>query len=161
MPGFDQYQDLSDTLMANIKFYERSLTEWIDHLAIEVPKDITPQDLRNLFAQVAKNIQQASYFYSVCSTYNGTLSSKTDSAKASIIAQYVKDYSHRDAKRPAAAVLDSVAESYFSDVSLQLAISRVLKEFWKERRDTLVEVRKSLEQITMSQNMEMKYHESE
>ena len=159
LPGFDDYQILADLLMDKIKFYDRTLTEWIDHLAIEIPREITPQDLRGLFAQVAKNIQQASYFYSVCSAYNGTLSSKADGEKAGVVAQIVRNYAEKNAKRPAAQVIESLAETYFSDVSLQLIISRVLKEFWRERRDTLIEVRKCLEQITMSQNMEMKYHE--
>lgn len=159
LPGFDDYQILADLLMDRIKFYDRTLTEWIDHLAIDIPRDITPQDLRGLFAQVAKNIQQASYFYSVCSAYNGTLSSKADGEKANVVAKIIRDYADKNAKRPAAPLIDSIAETYFNDVSLQLVISRVLKEFWRERRDTLIEVRKCLEQITMSQNMEMKYHE--
>lgn len=159
LPGFESYEILADLLMSKVKFYERTLTEWTDKLAVDIPKDVTPQDLRNLFMQVAKNIQSASYFYSICGTYNGTLTAKADGEKASTVAKLVVDYAHRNAKRPAATVLDSVAESYLNDVSLQLVISRVLKEFWKERRDTLIEVRKCLEAIGMSQNMEMKYHE--
>lgn len=160
LPGFESYELLSELMMSRIKFFEKTLIEWTTHLAIDVPENTTPQDLRNLFVRVAKNIQQASYFYSICGTYNGTLTSKVDGQKASTVAKLVVDYANKNAKRPAATVLDSVAESYLNDVSLQLVISRVLKEFWKERRDTLIEVRKCLEAIGMSQNMEMKYHES-
>lgn len=159
LPGFDAYQSLADLFMERVKFYDRTLTEWIDHLAVDIPKDVTPEQLRNFFVQVARNLQQASYFYSVCSAYNGTLSSKADGEKAGVLAKIVYDYANKNAKRPAAHVLDSLAESYFNDVSIQLVISKVLKEFWRERRDTLIEVRKCLEQISMSQNMEMKYHE--
>ena len=159
LPGFQAYEILADLFMEKVKFYERTLTEWIDHLAIDIPKDVSPEDLRNYFVQVARNIQQASYFYSVCSAYNSTLSSKADGEKASVIAKIVYDYANKNAKRPAATVLDQLAETYFNDVTTQLVISRVLKEFWRDRRDTLIEVRKCLEQISVSQNMEMKYHE--
>jgi hypothetical protein len=159
MPGFEAYQLMADLFMAKVKFYDRTLTEWIDHLAIDIPKDMRPEDLRTYFIQVARNLQQVSYFYSVCSAYNSTLSSKADGEKANVVAKIVYDYANKNAKRPAATVLDQLAETYFNDVTLQLVISKVLKEFWRERRDTLVEVRKCLEQISMSQNMEMKYHE--
>lgn len=161
LPGFESYEILADLFMAKIQFYDKSLTEWIDHLAVEIPKnqEITPELLRSYFIKVARNIQQASYFYSVCGAYNSTLSSKAEGEKANVIAKIVYDYANKNAKRPAATVLDQLAETYFNDVTLQLVISRVLKEFWRERRDTLIEVRKCLEQISMSMNMEMKYHE--
>lgn len=161
MPGFEAYEIMADLFMEKVKFYDRTLTEWIDHLAVDIPKDrdMTPELLRAYFIQVARNIQQASYFYSVCGAYNSTLSSKADGEKASVVAKIVYDYANKNAKRPAAAVLDQLAETYFNDVTLQLVISKVLKEFWRERRDTLIEVRKCLEQISMSMNMEMKYHE--
>lgn len=159
LPGFDAYEPLAGLFMERIKFYDRTLTEWIDHLAIDVRKDCTPEELRSYFIQVARNLQQVSYFYSVCSAYNGTLASKADGEKSNILAKIVYNYADKNAKRPAATVLDSLADTYLNDVNVQLVISKVLKEFWKERRDALVEVRKCLEYVSMSQHMEMKYHE--
>ncbi len=159
LPGFESHQNLTDLFMEKVQFYDRTLVEWVDHLTINVPDNPTPLELRSLFAQVAKKMQQASYFYSVCNAYNSTLNSKAEGEKATVIAKLVYNYADKNAKRPAAPILDQLAETYFDEVSIQLIISKVLKEFWKERRDTLIEVRKCLEQIIMSQNMEMKYHE--
>ena len=116
IPGFERYEVLSDTLMSKVTFYERSLSQWIDHLAIDIPANVTPEDLRNLFVRVAKNLQQASYFYSVCSTFNTTLASKADEGKAGVVTLLVNDYAEKNARRPAAQVLNQLAETYVTDV---------------------------------------------
>lgn len=148
---------LSDNLMSSIMFKGRSLDQWIEHLAIDIPTEVTLDTLRDLYTLVAKRIQQVSYFMSICNTYNATLSDTANIRKAKIVNDLVLDYQSRNAKRPAAQVLDQAADSQLERANVQIIASKVLKDFWKDRRDTLVEVRKCLEQITMSHLAEMKY----
>lgn len=157
IPAYELFQQQVDLLMASIVFYEKTLADWIDHLAIEVPRDANLEDIRSLYVKVARQMQQVSYFLSLCSTYNTTLSAQSDMSRAKFITNLVNSYSDKNARRPAAAVLEQMADKSLEDTNFQLAISKTLRDFWKERRDTLVEVRKCLEQIMMTHLAEMKY----
>lgn len=157
IPSYESFQELANSLMNKIVFFDKTLTEWIDHLAIDIPSEVTLEQIREIYVRVAKQIQQVSFFMSMCSTYNSTLSSQSEAARADIVEALVTDYSIRNAKRPAAVVLNNLADSKLQDANLQLVVSRVLRDFWKERREVLVEVRKCLEQIMISHTSEMKY----
>lgn len=156
---FKEYEDLSLELMSGIKFLGKSLVDWTDHFLIEIPKEVNPEIIRALFTEISKNLQQISYLLSICSTFNTALSVRRDDEKANIVKAIVSDYSVRGAKRPAASVIEQVAVTKLGDVEAQLLVSRVLREFWKERRDTLLEVRRCLEQVAISYNIEIKYQE--
>ena len=67
------------------------------------------------------------------------------------------NYGKRGAKRPAAVVIERMAESYMSSTVSARVAAKIVKSFWKERWNTLLEVRKILEQIGMSLHVEMKW----
>lgn len=160
LPAFEECIDLTDTLGASIVIGERTIHEWSDYLVVKVPKDPNLQDLRSLFILVAKNMQIASYYFSIFANYNSTLLGRLDSAKAKLTTELVDDYYKRNAKRPAAQVLEQLSLSYLDDINSQIMISKLLKEFFREKRDMLIEVRKCLEQVSLSHHMEIKYHET-
>ena len=60
-------------------------------------------------------------------------------------------------ERPAAVVIERMAESYMSSTVSARVAAKIVKSFWKERWNTLLEVRKILEQIGMSLHVEMKW----
>lgn len=159
IPSFEQFEFLSGSLMEKIIFHEKSLKDWSDVLDVDLShkEDITSMDIKQKFAEIGTKLQVISYYLSLCSSFNIIIATKIESGKSNLVTELVKDYEDRNAKRPAATVLSHLAEAKYEDSNTQILISRVLKEFWKERRDTLIEIRKCLEHIALAQNMELKY----
>lgn len=155
------FNQLSDTVIESFEYYGATLAEWADRMQVVIPKEIDLMIIRDLLIQVGNKLQAASVYYSLCSSYNSFLSSSLDDAKNHVINDLVADYLTRNAKRPAVGVLNNIADSKFAQPLTQVLISRILKDFWKERRDMLIETRKILEQLNLSQTMELKYTQIE
>jgi hypothetical protein len=155
--GAAAHSAATEAFVDNFMFYDKSLNEWSDQLAVPIAGNPTPLEIRKLYIKLANNIQVASHFYSVSNTINGTIVGGGQIKKSDLVTALVHDYERRNAKRPAREVLERMADSYMkSTVSTRVA-SKIVKEFWKQRLDSLIEVRKCLESISMSVAMEMKY----
>lgn len=138
-------------------FYGKTLSDWSDELAVPIVPQMTPEDMRGLYIKLANNIQIASHYYSISSTINSTLVGGGQMKKADLVTALVETFAKRNATRPAAAVIDRMADSYMKATVSSRVASKIIKEFWKQRLDTLIEVRKCLEQVGISLHTEMKY----
>jgi hypothetical protein len=49
-----------------------------------------------------------------------------------------------------------MADSYLANTTSATVAARIVKNFWKQRLDTLLDIRKVFEQIGMSLHVEMK-----
>lgn len=160
LKAFLESEELAEFFMNQIKFQKHSLKEWVDHFKVKLPKEMTPEQFRDMFVLLANRIQQVSYFYSIASGVHLTVSEQSDQARAALTTQLVSSYLEKNAKRPAAGVLEQLVNEMMKESIMHMMTTRILREFWKERREALVEVRKCLEQIALSRNMEMKYQEA-
>jgi hypothetical protein len=126
---------------------------------IEIPpaKTLDPQKFREVMIQLAKNVQIANNYYSVSCTIEDAISGGNSIKKSDVTAAIVQRYASKGAKRPAATVIDQMAESYMSGTISARVSSKMVKNFWKQRLDMLLEVRKILEQVSMSIHVEMKW----
>ena len=89
-----------------------------------------------------------------------TIGGGNNMKKSDIISLLVSNYAAKGAKRPAASVLERMADSYLqSTVSAERA-AKIVKNFWKQRLDTLLDLRKVFEQIGLSLSVEMKFTSS-
>lgn len=139
-------------------FYGKPLMEWSDELAVAIPDKPTPPELRSLYVKLANNIQIAGHFYSISSTINSTLVGGGQIKQADLITAIVAQYANtKGTKRPAAAVIEKMADSYMKSTTSTRVAAKLVKEFWRHRLDALTEVRKCLEQIGISMHTEMKY----
>lgn len=155
--GAAAHSAATESFVDSFMFYGKSLNEWSDELVVPIGQNPTPQDIRKLYILLANNVQIASHFYSVSNTINSTIAGGGQIKKSDLVAALVRDYEARNARRPAKDVLERMADSYMkSTVSTRIA-SRIVKEFWRQRLDSLKEVRKCLEAISMSVAIEMKY----
>jgi len=69
----------------------------------------------------------------------------------------VTNYAAKGAKRPAASVIERMADSYLTNTVSAGMAAKIVKNFWKQRVDTLQDLRKIFEQIGLSLSVEMKF----
>jgi hypothetical protein len=146
----------TESFASKFMFYGKPLLEWSDELAVAVPDKPTPEALRSLYVKLANNIQIAGHFYSISSTITSTLVGGGQIKHADLVTAIVGQYTGNQ-KRPAAAVIEKMAESYMKSTTSTRVAAKLVKEFWRHRLDALTEVRKCLEQINMSLATELKY----
>ncbi|MBM08063.1 MAG: hypothetical protein CMF69_00565 [Magnetovibrio sp.] len=157
--GAEIYSEITTSFIQSFTFYEKTLYEWASHLMIEIPevKSLDEVSFRELLIKLGTNLQIASNYFSVASSMCDAVSGGNSIKKSDVVSAIVANYAKRGAKRPAASVIDQMAESYMSSTVSARVAARIVKNFWKQRMDTLLEVRKVLEQIGMSLHMEMKW----
>jgi len=144
--------------MDNFVFYDKTLAEWLDEMAIVIPKQPTPEQLRDLYVEMALKYQRAANFYTVANSIHGGLTNGGEVAKNDLVNALVANYTRTNRKRPAGAILERMAESYLNSTTSTKVAAKIVKDFWRERRDTLAEMRKHLEQVSISMATDMKYH---
>lgn len=159
MDGAQVYSNISSTFIQNFMFYDKTLYEWASELMVSIPpaKELDPNKFREVMITLAKNVQVANNYYSVSCTIEDAISGGNSIKKSDVIAAIVQRYAAKGAKRPAATVIDQMAESYMSGTMSAKISSKMVKNFWKQRIDMLLEVRKIMEQISMSLHVEMKW----
>lgn len=159
MDGAEVYSNISSAFIQNFMFYDKTLYQWASELMIEIPssKELDSNKFREVMITLAKNVQIANNYYSVSCTIEDAIAGGNSIKKSDVIAAIVHKYATKGAKRPAATVIDQMAESYMSGTISAKVSSKMVKNFWKQRIDMLLEVRKILEQISMSLHVEMKW----
>lgn len=140
-------------------FDGRSLEEWDQYFYFRIPNDPTVEDIRKLFAHVGTSIQITSNYYSRCSSVLLLLTSIKAKALTKSVKEIVDGYEKKNAKRPAEKIVSALALENIDDLSINQQLFEILVKYWKEKKETLVETRKVLEQIHISMNVEMKHLE--
>ena len=69
--GAEAHSAATEIFMTNFIFYNKSLTEWLDEMAVEMPTEIQPEHLQRVNADIAKKIQRASNFYTIANSIHG------------------------------------------------------------------------------------------
>jgi len=153
------YSTVTAGFIQEFVFYEKTLYEWANYLMIKVPpaKDLDGQAYRELLIKLTNNLQVASNYHSVAASMCDAVAGGNSIKKSDIIAAIVQNYATKGAKRPAGTVIEQMADSYMSSTISARVAARIVKNFWRQRLDTLLEVRKILEQIGMSLHVEMKW----
>lgn len=141
----------------NFIFYDKSLEEWSRQLQVAVPQSPTPQQLQGLYIELANNLQIAGHFKAVANSIYSALSSGMKIQRDDLINALVNHHLRANVTRPAAKVLESMADSYMKDSTISRESAKLAKDFWTQKYDALIEVRKCLEQLNMSIITEHKY----
>jgi hypothetical protein len=160
--GAELYAVITDAFVNDFVFYEKTLYEWTNSLIIKIPptKTLTLANFRSLLLELAKNLQTASNYYSVACSMAETINSGNSIKKADIVRLIVSNYATKGAKRPAASVIEKMADAYLSNTISAERAAKIVKTFWKQRLDTLLDLRKVFEQIGLSLSVEMKFTSS-
>lgn len=157
--GAQIYATVTEDFVSSFVFYDKTLYDWALALNIEIPatKNLDIVSFRNLLVVLAKNMQIASNYYSVACSMVDAISGGNSMKKSDIVNLLVNNYAAKGAKRPAAAVIERMADSYLSNTVSAGMAAKIVKNFWKQRTDTLQDLRKVFEQIGMSLSVEMKF----
>lgn len=157
--GAETYSQITENFIRDFVFYDKTLYDWATDLMIEIPnkKNLDLISFRELLTKLATNIQLASNYYSLASSMVDAIGGGNSIKKSDLINIIVSNYAVKGAKRPAAAVIERMADSYLSSTVSAEKAAKIVKNFWKQRFDTLLELRKVFEQIGLSLSVEMKF----
>lgn len=157
--GAEVYSEITASFIKGFVFYEKTLYQWASELMIDIPnaKDLDSLKFREILLALATNTQIANNYYSVSASIGDAIAGGNSIKKSDVVTAIVQTYAKKGAKRPAATVIDQMAESYMSSTLSAKVASKLVKNFWKQRIDMLLEVRKIMEQVGMSLHVEMKW----
>jgi ribosomal protein L14 len=157
--GAEVYSEITSNFIKNFTFYDKTLYGWASDLMVEIPnvKKLDTVEFRRIMLELAQNTQVANNYYSVSCSISDAITGGNSIKKSDVINAIVSNYQKKGAKRPAATVIESMAESYMSNTISARVASKMVKNFWKQRIDMLLEIRKIMEQIGMSLHVEMKW----
>lgn len=156
--GAEVYFELSEAFMNDFIFYDKTLVQWAKELSLQIPrnKDFSLEKYRELLLDLTAKLQVASNYYSLASAMADAIAGGSSIKKSDVVQALVASYQRRGAKRPAASVIERMAESYVHTTSAKVA-ANIVRQFWKQRLETLSETRKILEYIGMSLSVELKW----
>jgi hypothetical protein len=157
--GAETYAAITQDFISNFTFYDQTLYDWALSLNIEIPKtkNLDIVSFRALLVLLAKNLQIASNYYSVACSMVDAIHGGNSMKKSDIVNLLVTNYAVKGAKRPAASVIERMADSYLTNTVSAGMAAKIVKNFWKQRVDTLQDLRKIFEQIGLSLSVEMKF----
>jgi len=157
--GAQIYTEISSSFIQSFIFYEKTLYNWASELMIEIPdaRDLDPMKFREVLIKLARNTQVANNYYSVSCSIGDAIAGGNSIRKSDVVNAIVNNYAKKGAKRPAATVIEQMADSYMSSTLSARVASKLVKNFWKQRIDMLLEVRKIMEQVGISLHVEMKW----
>lgn len=150
------YDSAAESLLNDLEFHGHSLSDWSVKLTLQIgnPEDFS--DLKELQIELAKKIQMATYYYSISSTVFNVLDSSTHAEKGAVTQAILDEFRERGEHRPTQASMDAIVRGRLQSINNQKLSASIVKNFFKQRLDTLIEIRKILESLSISMSMERK-----
>lgn len=157
MEGAEIYAQLTEAFIDEFEFYGKTLRDWATEMMISIPDKLDEETFRAKLIELAQKTQRASNYYSTAASLAKAFGSGSEIRKSDLINAIVAKYASENKKRPAATVIERMADSYLkSSVSTRVAAG-IVRDFWKQRLEQLDVMRKILEQIGMSLHVEIKW----
>jgi hypothetical protein len=157
----ESYEEVKASFVENFIFDGASLSEWTKRLYIQIGKDPTQEDMRALWVALTKKMQIAGNYYSISSAIASGIDNGSAGRKADVMTAIARNYEKQGKKRPAEGIISGMADSYMGTALSAKAAAIIVKNFWRQRLDTLIEMRKTLEQLGINMHIERKYENGE
>jgi hypothetical protein len=152
----------TDQLMQSLTFYGKSLEVWEDEMVVPIPDGNLDSDtLRKLYVEVTNKIQKASHFYSLAMATHTVSSTGVNVKKSDLTVALMAHFESQNQKVPPNTVLERMADAYLKKLSNMSTITKLVRDFWKEKLNTLDKVDSNLSKIAILQATIMKYRELE
>ena len=153
------YTEINDTFCDSVKFYGKTMHEWSEQLLIKLPSQdkLTPTEIKTIYLQLGNNLQQVTYFYTISNSLFNALNSGEGVKRNELIKQIIERYSAANAKRPAATAIEQMARAEMIHIANNRIIAKMLRDFWKEMRECIIDIKITLDQVTLVMSLEMKY----
>lgn len=157
LDGSVVYNELSHAFMERFDFYGQSLEAWTMDMMIDIPSPLTPDSFRLTMIELATKSQLAYNYFSVANNLAKSFNSGSELRKSDLVAILINNYMAANKKRPANAAIERMADSYMKNTISAKIASVLIKDFWHDRIESLDTVRKIMEQVGMSLNVEVRW----
>lgn len=154
----EQHSVATQNFVESYIFYDKTLKEWGHEFFIKIPENPAPEDLRLIYSRLMHKLQTVNMLYSRANSILTALEQGSQVKKADITTALVKGYELKNARRPAGSVLSQMADTCL-EVGYMKTSSKIARDFFKDQKDTLIEVRKTLEQLGFLMHLEIKLRE--
>jgi hypothetical protein len=142
----------------NLIFFGKSLAVWEDELAVPLPESrLDPVTLTNLYIDLANKIQKADHYLALSRASETISSAGVTIKKGDIVSALIGYYHKNNIKVPPGTVIDRLAENYVRKLTNINSVSRVVRDYWKAKVQTLKEISTILSQIAINNATAMKY----
>ena len=94
------HETATEAFIANFSFYGRTLKEHSEALWIEIPEKPNPEEYRNIFVKLSRNIQIVTHYLSVSTAISNAIIGGTGSQKSELIKTISDSYLNRKLRRP-------------------------------------------------------------
>lgn len=149
-------------VMGSLTFFGKSLAVWEDEMVVPIPEGRhAPEDIRALYVDLANKIQQANHWYCLANSSSVISNSGVEIKQAELVTGLMSYYVSQNAKAPPQTVLERMAANYVKKLQNLATVTKIIRDFWKEKLTTLKEVRSILDSLSVSYATEMKYQNLE
>jgi hypothetical protein len=155
------YEELLPQFSESFIFYGETLHDWSAKMVIKIPDNAKPPDLQTALIKLIHAIGMASHYKTVSSNLYTAITSSTNAQRNTIISNIVNETKNQNARRPAKDIIESMAEDFLKDIRNAELVAKIYKDFWTQKLDALIEIRKCIEQMNFSITTEMKYLEGQ
>jgi hypothetical protein len=150
------YSDLTQESVNQLEFFGKTLAEWVRATTLELPREWNGNVYREALGTLFSLLQMAGNYHGVACAMADALADGVTLAHSDVVRAIVDSFAARGAKRPAGAVIQKMADSYMASSVPVTSAARLVKQFWRQRADLLLEQRRILELIGISLHVEMK-----
>lgn len=160
--GAELYSSLSKTFIDQFSFYGRTLMEWGSELTVELPTEetLTPSTYRAKLLELGTKYQLAANYHSMACSLAKTFEGGAEIKKNDVVSAIVTQYAAQNKKRPAGTIVQMMADSYMKNTVSSRVAAILVRDFWKQRLDSLEMLRKLLEIVGMSLASELRWTSS-
>lgn len=129
----------------------KRITEWNDFATVKLPREISPEEIRALTAEIANRYQEVQDAYNIYNFMNNKLKVEEKEALQAAKAQLIKDNSKMGADKITTMALEKISGTTWARQQAEM-----IAQFLRELRDKLNITARALEHIEYSQNNEIR-----
>lgn len=149
-------------LSKTLQFQGKSLFEWRNELRVEIPQEFNYDNYKIFITSLATNIQRSSGLYNFANSLYSIMTKSSKMKHQELQGILLERYlANKDGGRvPSQAKLQELANNPLQDTISMIATLKVVRDFFQEQRDNLVELRKTTEPLGYILNIEYKMETS-
>lgn len=158
----EETEVFTSVFSSKIIFFGKSLNQWEDHLRIYIPpaKELDRIRMKEIYAEIANNVQIASHYYSLCAFSSTLLKNSVSFKKQDLLNEFVQEYTTRNLRPPSQAQLEKIINLITQRLSNFTAVASLLKHYWREKLEMYDRIEKAINSIAIGQAVELKHLES-
>jgi len=142
----------TDKVSQTLVFFGKSLALWEDEMWVGLPDTGTPtgEEFREIFLDLANKVQIASHYHELASPAHLISMSNISVKKSDLITALISHYHATSTKAPPAAILEKMADGFIARLSNLGNTTKIVKQFWRNKLDTLEKVRVLVNSMAIS-----------